>query len=112
MTSAPWDKGGYYPLDTFAFEALAVTTAVGFTSATMDPVESSGTARGQRAIMAHVQCQVAAVRYRIDGTNPTAAIGAILNPGDELVVWGTMDLDSIRFIAVGGAATLAIHYSR
>jgi len=91
------------PVLTTAFEALAVAgTAVGFTAATAD-----------RAISAHVSVEGAQVRYRIDGTDPTATVGTILNPGDEIVVWGKADIDAIKFIRTGGtSATLNTHFAR
>lgn len=106
--AAPFDKDDYHPLDTFAFEALAVAgTSVPLTATTYDP----GT--GTPALMAHVQCETAQVRYRIDGTDPTATVGTILDPGDELIVWGTMDIQTIEFIRTGGvSATLNVHYAR
>jgi hypothetical protein len=105
----PFDKAeGYNPLDIFAVEALSVAgTAVGFTSGTYEP------STGQPAVVALVQCQVAAVRYRTDGTDPTAAIGKSLEIGDELAVCGKSNLDSIRFISRdGGTATLATEFAR
>jgi hypothetical protein len=106
--AAPFDKNDYHPLDTFAFEQVAVAgTAVGFTAATFGP--STGTP----ALSATVQCETAQVRYRIDGTNPTATVGTLLEVGDEIVVWGTMDIQSITFIRTGGVSgQLNVHYAR
>src|SRR6266487_2442220 len=105
--SAPYNKGTYQPLDTFAFEQVSVTNvAVGFTAATFNAV-------GNVAICATVNVEGAQVRYRIDGTAPTATVGAILEAGDELIVWGTMDINSIQFIRTGGvSATLNVHYAK
>jgi hypothetical protein len=106
---APYDKGQYRPLDTFAFEQVTVDdTADALTAATYDPASGNGP-----AIVAMIQVETAQVRYRIDGTNPTATVGTLLDAGDELVVWGTMDIQSIRFIRTGGvSATLNVHYAR
>ena len=105
---APFDKNEYHPLDGFAFEALAVsTTAVAFTAATYAPTT------GTPAVMAKCSVETAAVRYRLDGTDPTATVGEVLEPGDELAVWGTMDIRSIRFIRRDGVdATLSTHFYR
>jgi hypothetical protein len=105
----PFDKGeDYNPLDIFVFEALSVAgSAVGFTAATYEP----GT--GQPAVVATVQCQVAAVRYRSDGTDPTATVGKVMEIGDEIVVCGKSNIVSIRFISRdGGTATLATEFAR
>ena len=108
MSPGPYDKDSYHPLDTFAFEALTVaTTSVGFTAATFAPTT------GTPAISAHLKVETAQVRYRTDGTAPTATVGTILDPGDTLTVWGTFDIASIRFIRTGGvSATLSVEYAR
>src|SRR2546426_5109264 len=105
--AAPYDKDAYKPLDTFAFEQITVAGAsVGFTAATH-------TGAAGPAILATVNVEGAQVRYRLDGTNPSATVGALLNDGDELIVWGTMDIDSAQFIRTGGvSATLNVHYAR
>src|SRR5436309_15077995 len=101
--AAPYDKDAYFPLATFAFEQVTVAGAsIGFTAATL-----------ANAKMATVNVEGAQIRYRIDGTAPTATVGAILEAGDELIVWGSMDIGAIRFIRTGGiSATLNVHYAR
>lgn len=107
--SSPYDRGDYDPLDTFNFEALSVsTTAVGFTAATM-----AGGADGKPASAAFVSVEGAPIRYRADGTDPTASVGVLKNIDDEFVVWGARDLASVRFISQNGAtATLNTHFAR
>ena len=107
MTSAPFNKEFYNPTRVFAFEQITVAgTAVGFTTATIDP----GTVG--RAILAAVTVETAPVRYRTDGTDPTAAVGTLLNIGDRLTVWGSDDVRRIRFIRTTGAsATIDCEYS-
>lgn len=98
---APYDKFDYAPLDTYGFEALAVSsTAVGFTVATAD--------HAKRAI---VRVESNSVRWRADGTNPTATVGMPLEVGDELVVWGT-DIHTIKFIRQSADATLSVSFAR
>jgi hypothetical protein len=109
MTS-PYDRGDYDPLDTFAFEALSVgAAAVGFTAATM-----AGTAAtGKPACAAFCTVEGAPIRMRADGTNPTATVGTPFDVGDTFVVWGSRDLQSVRFIRQGGvSATLSTHFAR
>ena len=102
--TAPYNRTGYHPLGVFAFEALAVAgaPAVGFTAATFT-----------NAIMAAAKVEGGQIRYRTDGTDPTATVGVIANDGEMITVWGSSDLNSIRFIRTGGvSATLNTEYSR
>ena len=103
MTGAPYNKAQYQPLDTFAFEALSVgATAVTFTVATF-----------LNAIMAEAVVEVSPVRVRLDGTAPTATVGALYNVGDHIIIWGSMDVVSFQAIsASGGTATLSTHFLR
>ena len=107
MTS-PFDRGDYDPLDTFAFEALSVAgTAVGFTAGTMAPGD------GPPAAAAFCSVEGAPIRYRADGTDPTATVGTLKQIGDEFVIWGARDLASVTFISQTGAtATLNTHFAR
>ena len=63
----------------FAGEALSVTgTAIGVTTATAFP----GVGLGAKKAVGDVQ--VAAVRFRLDGTAPTATVGHIAEVGDAI----------------------------
>lgn len=79
------------------FQALTVSSsAVGFTK----PVGAS---------FALIRSETADVRWRDDGTNPTATVGALLAANESLEYDGP--LDAIKFIRTGGTdATLGIHY--
>lgn len=106
--SSPFDGADLAPLDTFAFEALAVAgAAVGFTVATMTPSDS------KPAYAAFVTVEGAPIRVRADGTDPTAAVGRLFSVGDTFVVWGRRDLLSVRFIRQGSvSATLSTEFAR
>ncbi|KKL65062.1 hypothetical protein LCGC14_2158740 [marine sediment metagenome] len=109
MTS-PYDGISGSPLDTFAFEPLTVDATVGgvpFTEATMNP---SG---APPAYAAFCTVEDAAIRIRLDGTGPTAAVGTLFNIGDTFVVWGRRDLMSARFIRQGAvSAVLSTQFAR
>lgn len=66
-------------------------------------------AGAQRAL---VQCQVASVRWRDDGTNPTGTVGMLLGAttgaGDYLLYDG--DLAAIKFIETAINAVLNVAY--
>jgi hypothetical protein len=62
-------------------------------------------------IMAIISVENNSVRYRDDGTNPTASIGFLLYPGNTLNLENLTVLNATKFIAVDGTdATLSIGY--
>ena len=83
------------------FEALSVAgTAVGLTAATVGVANH-----------AHIRVEVAAVRFRADGTVPTATVGTPLEVGDVLELAERDSLSGIQFIRRDGVtATLSCHY--
>ena len=99
----PYDQLDYYPLRTFAFEALPVgATAVGFTAATMVGAQCAA-----------AKVETAQIRYRTDGTNPTATVGVIADVGDTIIVYGNPDIVAFRAIRTGGAsAVLSTEFSK
>lgn len=60
------------------------------------------------AMLAVIQCEGQAVRWRDDGTNPTTTVGMRLALGAELEYDG--DLSSIKFIEELTAAKLNVTY--
>lgn len=60
------------------------------------------------ATLAIVQAESQNVRYRDDGSNPTASVGMILAAGDSLFYTG--DFSAIKFIEVTGSAKLNITF--
>ena len=50
------------------------------------------------------------VRFRVDGVDPTAAVGHLLAVGDVLVLEGGTAILQFRAIATGAAAVLSISY--
>jgi len=60
------------------------------------------------ADVAVIRAETQAVRYRDDGTDPTAAIGTPLSAGQEFVYTGNMS--AIKFIEQTASATLHVNY--
>ena len=60
------------------------------------------------ATFAVIRCETQAVRYRDDGTAPTASVGMPLAVGDVLEYDG--DLNKIRFIEQAASAKINILY--
>ena len=55
----------------------------------------------------------AQIRFRMDGTAPTATVGEILNPFDRLTIYNALDARNFRAIRTGGtSATLRVRYKR
>ncbi len=95
-------------LDPFAFESVTVsTTAIGFTAATFD----SGGVRPADLAIVDVESQ--AVRYRVDGIDPTAAVGHAVLADTSLTVCGIASIRRVKFIRRDATdATLRVSYYR
>ena len=104
--ASPFDKNVYQPYDTFAFEALSVAgSSTALTAATYAPAATPP------AKMAIARLETAQIRYRLDGTAPTATTGTPMDPGDEIIIYGVPDIASFRAIRTGGVSgTLDVHY--
>lgn len=99
---------GSIQVEPFAYEDVTVSTvAVGFTAATYAPTGYPA------AAVAVVTVDTAAIRYRADGSNPTAAVGHPAAASQELVVCGVKAIAAFRAIRSGASdATLRVTYYR
>ena len=95
-------------LDPIGYESITVsTTAVGFTSAQINP------AGVQRAERAFITVEGAAIRFRMDGTDPTSSEGHLLLANSSCVLSGQNALAKFKAIRDGGTdGTLKVTYSR
>jgi len=90
---------------TITYESITVgATAVGISAATTNPP----------GLPQQTGCQgrleTAQIRYRYDGTDPTAAEGILLEIGDFLSIASNEDARTIRFIRVTATSgTLKLH---
>lgn len=86
-----------------AFETLTVAgTSVGFTA---------GTAKDYTYAL--VTAEVAQVRYRLDGTDPTASVGHILDVGGILTLDSSEQVVGFRAIRTGGVSgSLSVSFGR
>jgi hypothetical protein len=88
--------------DLVRFEAITVDATAGgiaIASATTDP---SGT--NAQANRCSFTLEVAAIRYRWDGTAPTATVGELLSVGQTLEIGSHEDARRIRFIRDTGVS--------
>lgn len=72
------------------------------------PSTSTGLTVPATATYAIIQAEGQAVRWRDDGTAPTAAIGMVIGVGGELSYDG--NLNAIRFIEAAATAKLNVSY--
>lgn len=92
----------------FAAETIAVSsTAIGPTAATVNPT----TTRGASQMYCSVEAQP--IRYRFDGTNPTALVGHPAVAGTTLTVTGAANITRFKAIKSGATdASVFCTYSR
>ena len=82
-----------------AFEQITVAgSSIGFTGSAITPSGSP------QATFASCRLETAEVRYTIDGTTPTTAVGTLLEVGDVLSVNGHDVLAQFRSIRTGGTS--------
>ena len=102
-------RGGACGLGTLVpmgYEEIAVSTvAIGFTAAT---IRTATTA----ANYAYVFVGTNAIRWRDDGSNPTAAVGQPAAAGERIEVCGLKAVSAIKFIRQSADATLFVSYYR
>lgn len=92
----------------FDFEVITVSsTAVGLTASKYAP------AGAERADSAFLTLEGGEIRYRYDGTNPTASVGHRLSDGGYVVLIGQNQLEKFKAIRVGGSdGSLSTTYER
>ena len=66
------------------------------------------------ALRAYIACETQDVRFRDDGTNPTASVGQILPKAAAGAngMWYVGDLTKLKFIEVAASAKLNVTYYR
>lgn len=106
------------------FESITVSTvSIGITAAKLRvATELNARSAGQDASYVDIKrldeamftVETNPVRFRMDGTDPTAAIGHLLNVGDSLVISGNQNLTKLRFIRQGAAdgTVMATYYRK
>ena len=90
----------------FGYQQILALT--GSTALTIPTTQTDG-AVGQRPALALLQAETQNIRWRDDGTAPTAAIGMLLIAGGDPYPFDG-DLSRIRFIEVGATAKLNVSY--
>jgi hypothetical protein len=101
-----------------AVEGTVDVQLTGSNAANYESVTVANTAIGLTAgtyganIYALITCETAQIRFRIDGTNPTASEGHILNPGDILKLDSNADIAAFKAIRTGATSgVIKVSYS-
>lgn len=86
----------YDRYEVFAFEQLTVSnSSKALTSGTYIDADNNS------AIFATVTLDDYPIRYRLDGSDPTASVGHILNPGLHVILVGKNNIKNFRAIRQG-----------
>lgn len=94
--------------DPKGFEQITVSSAaIGPTTATLNAITTKTDLEANCAVF---RCETADVRWRDDGSNPTASVGYLLKAGEELVYDG--NLRTLKFIRTASDATVDAAYYR
>lgn len=97
------------PLPAGDFEQITVsTTALGGTSTKLAINLEGGKVR--RAVKIRVSVETNSIRYRIDGTDPTASIGHLVVAGEYFDLEGETNISRLRMIRASADATVNITY--
>lgn len=91
------------------YEIITVAgTAIGFTSTLITNVPTAqGTAQATVAICT---LETANIRFTVNGTTPTSAVGVLWTSGSDKTFVGNDILRAFRSIRVGSSAALDCHY--
>lgn len=98
--------GGYGPLQPLGYQAI--TAASGSASSLTVPAASASNAL--QANYAYIVVETVAIRYRDDGTPPTATVGTPVAAGSALEYDG--DLGALQLIGQAGGGTQHVNYYR
>lgn len=88
------------------YEDFAITTT-GNTLLSFATVQGSSVPTTAKCFKGRLEGS--SIRVRFDGTTPTAAIGELLDPGDDVLLDQSM-IELLRVISVAGTANLRGHY--
>ena len=89
------------------YEAITVSNAVKtITAGLITPVAGSYT--GKSAIQAIISVETDQIRFRLDGGNPTDAVGHLLDIGDYFIVDGPTAIANLKMIRVTTDASVKV----
>ncbi len=83
--------------------------AVGFTLRKYD-IKDEGEYKNKTAEVVFARLEGNAIRYRLDGRDPTASEGLLLKAEESLMVIGSNNIGRFRAIAIGQPGALHVMY--
>lgn len=92
-------------------EVAVSSTAIGISAALLDPTDHATNGRPNSALIQNTHASEG-VKVRFDGTDPTASVGFILEPGDAIFLKGITALRRFRAIRDSGDSEIFIHLFR
>ena len=87
----------------YGYEALSPTTSTGFTSSIINPTSGIYQGMSAKAVLIGVETQM--IRFRLDGTAPTADNGMPLAALDHYTIKGAENIKNFRCIDTGAGAS-------
>jgi hypothetical protein len=102
------DEEGSMPYVPYNNEEISAGTS---SYGSLDPTkyQPTGEAPAQKAVLTIESNQL---RYWVHSGTPTASSGHVLDPGDVLTLEGATTISRMKYIGVGGTATVKVTYER
>ena len=95
--------------DAYAYEAITVgNTAIGITATLLQNSAATENVNHKGVFEVFLSVETNAIRYRIDGTDPTASEGHPLAAGDKLTVTGYNNIKRLRMIRQSADAAVKV----
>lgn len=91
------------------FESITVSNvSIGFTASKILQNETGGFKRHCTKALFTVETN--SIRFRLDGTAPTATVGHLMAAGDSFLVTGDTNITNLRLIRQSADATVMVTY--
>lgn len=92
----------------YDFETVTVSnTGIGFTATKYRPADTS-----RKATTVLLTVEGDSLRFRLDGTNPTASVGHLVTAGGSVTLEGYDNIKNFRAIRVTTDATVRVSFMR
>lgn len=97
----------------YDYEAITVSsTAVGLTATKVTPSAAANTPAHGKAFEVFISVETNAIRYRIDGTDPTASEGHPVAAGASVTITGYDNIRRLKMIRQSADAAVKVTFFR